>query len=152
MTRHSMDTSDRGRGSHLERGSVALEMAMLAPVLISLLVLVVAMGRVASARSHVDGAAFSAARAASISRDSGAGTEAARVAARDYLDQRGLHCTPADVNIDAGALAGAAGTAGAVRTTVSCTVALGDLGLPFVPGSKTFTADAASPVDTWRAR
>ena len=29
---------------------------------------------------------------------------------------------------------------------------LGDLGLPFVPGSKTFTADAASPVDTWRAR
>jgi hypothetical protein len=39
---------------------------------------------------------------------------------------------------------------GAVTVTVSCTVPLSDLLLLGVPGSRTVSASATSPVDQWR--
>jgi Flp pilus assembly protein TadG len=52
-----------------ETGGVTAELVLLTPLLILLLLLVVAFGRLAGARIEVDGAAAQAARAASIARD-----------------------------------------------------------------------------------
>ncbi len=68
-----------------ERGSAALEVAIGAPVMLLLVVLVVAGGRVALARQTVTAAADSAARAASISRTAPAATGLARDTARSIL-------------------------------------------------------------------
>ena len=49
-----------------ERGSVTIELILATPVLIVFLLLVVSLGQVVSARLTLDGAAASAARAASV--------------------------------------------------------------------------------------
>ncbi len=51
-----------------ERGSAAVELVLATPVLVALMLLAVAGGRLASARGEVDAAARDAARAASIGR------------------------------------------------------------------------------------
>ena len=52
-----------------ERGSVSIEVAVLAPAFIALMVLAGVVGRTAVAAEAIDAAAHDAARAASISRD-----------------------------------------------------------------------------------
>jgi len=44
------------------------------------------------------------------------------------------------------------GTPATVTATVRCVVNLADLAVPGVPGARTVTATASSPVDTFRER
>ena len=68
-----------------ERGSVSIEVAVLAPAFIALMVLAGVVGRTAVAAEAIDAAAHDAARAASISRDSGTARPEALDAARQQL-------------------------------------------------------------------
>lgn len=133
-----------------EQGSASLELAILAPVIIALLLMLVAFGRTASATSHVDGAAYATARAASIERSSTSAQASANTTARDYLDQRGLTCQPQVIDIDTSGFARAVGQRAQVQVTISCTVPMSEITgvLPF--GSRTFTATAVSPIDSYR--
>lgn len=133
-----------------ERGSSTLELAIMAPVIIALLLMLIAFGRTATATSHVDGAAFATARAASIERSSTAADTAASATARDYLDQRGLTCDPQVVDVDTTGFARAVGERAEVAVTISCTVPMREVTgvLPF--GTHTFTATAVSPIDSYR--
>ena len=64
-----MSLRERLRHDDRERGSVSVELVILAPIIGVLLVAVGAVGRVENARADIEGAARSAARDLSIARD-----------------------------------------------------------------------------------
>ena len=125
-----------------ERGSMSVEMIVLVPVLLLIVMIAVAGGRLVSAEGMVQAAARDAARAASIERSAGEADAAARrsLAAADT----------ANAQCSGGVDVGGFGRGGAVTATVSCRVELSDLGLVFLPGATTVTASSTAPVDTWR--
>jgi len=143
----------RGRrdGSAGTAGSATLELVVLAPALLALLLLVVAAGRVAATRGQVDGAARDAARTASLERTASSAEAAARDTAAASLTAQHVTCRSMTVRV-VGSFAAPAGAPAAVRVTVGCTVALGDVGLPGLPGAKTLTADYTAVLDTYSGR
>ncbi|WP_019873108.1 TadE/TadG family type IV pilus assembly protein [Sporichthya polymorpha] len=126
-----------------ERGSIAVELVILAPLLIALLVLVVGLGRIAQTRGQVDAAASDAARAASLTRTAATAELAGENAARANLGDR---CQALDVHIDTTALR----PGGEVAARVRCVISLARLGLAGFPGSRAFTATVHVPIDRYR--
>ncbi|MFG1971549.1 TadE/TadG family type IV pilus assembly protein [Nonomuraea fuscirosea] len=134
-----------------ERGSIALEMAIIAPALIALLLMVIGLGRITLAHSALDAAARDAARQASIARDPAEARSTATSSARAALAREALSCTPS-VTVDTAGLSAPLGRPATVVAHVSCRLQLADLALPGIPGSKTITSSFTSPVDPYRAR
>lgn len=134
-----------------EHGGLSLELAILAPALLALIGLIIVAGRTGGAHTNVDAAANNAARAASISRTSGEAHSSAVSAARTTLTDRGMACPTPGITVDTSGVNSPVGQVGIVRVTVTCTVQLADLGLPF-GGSRTVTAEATSVVDAYRQR
>ena len=136
-----------------EQGSFAIEAAILVPSLLLFLLLVIAAGRVETAGGVVDAAARDAARSASLTRTTDAAVQAAQDTAATTLDQEGVSCRDQQVaNVDTSDFAPGLGQTGEVTVTVSCTVSLGDLSVPGLPGSITMTSTFTSVVDAYRAR
>lgn len=133
-------------------GSATLEAAVIVPALLVILGLVVAGGRLALTSGSVQAAAREAARAASLARDPATADAAAFRVATDTLSSEGLACTASSVHVDASGFAAALGSPAVVRVTVECTVALADVLLPGLPGTRQMTATFASPLDPYRAR
>ena len=131
---------------------MTLEFVVLAPVLLALIALLVMAGRVAIASNSVEAAADEAARSASISRTAAGARSAAQDGARRSLAAQDLRCSSVQVNVDTSGFAVPVGLPAQVRATVTCDVALGDLAVPGFPGSRTVTATAVSPLDTYRER
>jgi len=129
------------------RGSVAVELTLLTPLLLLLLVFVVALGRLAEGRQQVDDAAAQAARAATMAASASGADAAARQAASASLASDGLTCTPFAVSTDTSSFV----PGGAVRVQIRCTVSLAGLSLLHLPGAETLTAVATSPVDRFRS-
>ena len=136
-----------------EAGNAALEMVILTPVLILLVCMVIAAGRVAIAQGSVDAAARDAARQASIARTPEAALAAAEASASAELAAEGLNCQPSIVadNLDA-AFAMPVGQPASVTFTVSCTVSLSDLTVPGLPGHLPLSSTFTSPLDPYRGR
>ncbi|MEU8329573.1 TadE/TadG family type IV pilus assembly protein [Micromonospora sp. NPDC048839] len=149
-----------------ERGSVSIEVAVLAPAFIALMVLAGVAGRTAVAAEAIEAAAHDAARAASISRTSVTAREAALKAVQDQLDWRGLACandlSPELTATVAGqsrnfddAFSSAVGEDATVTVTVVCLVSLRDISLDVLPGmpsEKQVSATFTSPLDRYRGR
>lgn len=138
-----------------DAGNAALELVILAPVVLLLISFVVAAGRTSVADGSVQAAARDAARQASISRTLGQATATARASAETELAEEGLDCSPAAavvVHATAAFVNSQPGQPASVSATVTCHVPLSDLLLPGLPGSKTLTASFASPLDPFRAR
>lgn len=154
MTSHSRTRmfrlAVRVRGG--DRGSYAVETAILAPVMIALILLMIAFGRVTDADGAVDSAARAAARAASLERDASSAQAQAQAAADRSLQGEGITCSTSSVVVDTGGYALDLGTEANVTATVACTASLSDIGLPGLPGAKTLTASWSSPIDTYRGR
>lgn len=131
---------------HGERGSFAVEMAVLAPILILFLAVVIDAGRLTWANARLESAAQDAARAVSINHNT---TQAARAsavtAAQAILASAGVTCVggprltltpdPAVQPITPG---------DPVKATVSCRVQL------VVLGSRQLTRSVVSRVDRYR--
>lgn len=133
-------------------GNAALELVILAPVLLALLGLVVAAGRMSIAQGSVDAAARDAARQASIALTPAAAQAAGQASARAVLRHDGLDCRPVVlVNVSQFATR-APGEPAAVTATVQCTISLSDLALPGMPGSDRLQAEFTSPLDIYRSR
>jgi len=129
-----------------DRGSAAVEAAIIAPAVIALLLLVVMAGRVVHADGEVQSAANAAARAGSQQRTEAAAVAVAEETVDENLVDAGLSCTPlAEVTVAADVRPGQE-----VQVTVVCTVQLGEMALLNVPGSRTFQATATEVVDTFR--
>ncbi|MFD5065041.1 TadE family protein [Streptomyces sp. NPDC058394] len=135
-----------------DRGSYAVETAVLAPVMIALLLLMVAFGRVIDADGAVDSAARAAARAASLERDAGSAQSKAQAAAARSLEGEGITCRTSSVTVDTAGYSLDIGVDANVTASIACTADLSDIGLPGLPGSKTLRASWTSPIDTFRGR
>ena len=134
-----------------DTGSVALEAAVLTPALLMLGLLIVAGGRVAVAHARVEAAASSAARAASLTRSASNATAAAKAEAAAALASDHITCKNLIVSVN-GDFTAPLGAPATVQVRLTCTATLADLALPGLPGAKTVTATATSPLDSWRGR
>ena len=83
-----------------ERGTSALELTLIAPLLMVVLVFVVGLGRMAHARQQIEAVAADSARAASLERNTSQSAHAAELAATQSLGQAGVSCTHLDVDVD----------------------------------------------------
>lgn len=147
-------TARTGSNRRPDAGSVALELAILTPVMILLIGFVVVAGRVAIAGASVTSAAGNAAREASLARDARSASAVALTAAQQGLAAQNLHCDGGgQVEVDPSGFAAAAGGAAGqlVTVTVTCQVDFADLAMPGLPGSRTLTDQAVSPIDANRS-
>jgi Flp pilus assembly protein TadG len=145
----------RRRGAHIdsrwttsgrtERGSAAVELVVLAPVLIVMLLFAVFVGRLAEANTLVRHAADQAARAASQSAREHMSMAASDSAVSD-LSQNGVSCGSPMITtqpLQRGDLA-------TVTVTVACELSRESL-LPLAPGVQTVTASSTEVIDFYRA-
>lgn len=134
-------------GARGERGSSALELVLLTPVLLLVLMLVVGVGRMADARERVGDAAYQAARAATLAPTAPAAQQAAASAAASSLAGAGVTCAAMSVTADVDGLA----PGSTVSATVTCSVSWsGITGISFA-GHQSITASATSIVDQYRS-
>lgn len=140
-----------GHAARHDNGSAALELVVLAPILLGLLGLVIAAGRTTIAQGSVDAAARDAARQASIELTAAAAQAAGTASAQAALREDGLDCTPV-VTIDSTQFGTPPGGAATVSATVTCLVSLASLAVPGLPGSATLQATFTSPLDLYRVR
>lgn len=126
-------------------GTLAVEAAIVAPVLLVLMLLVVYAGRAASTDADVRSAAARAARAASLTGDAASAETAATQIAAANLATAGILCTTTDIAVAADIRAG-----GTVTVTVGCEVSNTELAMLAVPGTRWSTATATQVVDSYR--
>jgi Flp pilus assembly protein TadG len=145
MTRGRRRHSRAGRVRD-ERGATAVELVLMAWVLVGFIVTVVGAGRFVDGRGQVNDAAYAAARAASLAPNLDAARVAGQRAARESLAVRGKACTTLTVSL--------AGTdfrsAGHVKAEVTCQADLSDVVGFGLPGTKSFTATAVVPIEQYR--
>lgn len=144
-----MNTGRRAGG---ERGSLTLELTVLAPALLLLVGLLIVGGRVAIAGGSVEAAARDAARTASIARSPGEARTQGTATVISTLTSQGLRCSATTVHVSTAGYSVPVGQPAQVTATVTCRVALADIALPGIPGARTVTASATSPLDTYRER
>jgi TadE-like protein len=138
-----------------ERGTTTVELVALAPLLAALMLFVVFCGRVAVTRNTVARSARDAARAASISLTREDAEIAFRATLMENLGANFARCTYLPVDYSAiGTDTGEPGDwdSGVIEVRLTCEIPTRDLGLLGLAGTKTFTAVAIEPVDTWRSR
>ncbi len=154
-TKRSTTRKQQRRQRAAERGTTTIELVALAPLIAALLLFGVFCGRIATTRQTVQRAARDAVRAASIAitRDDAAIALESVLAAN--LGTRRASCT--HLAVDYSAIASDTGSgddwdSGVIEIRLTCAIPTSDLGLLGLNGTKTFTAVAIEPVDTWRSR
>ncbi|GAA4063982.1 TadE/TadG family type IV pilus assembly protein [Nonomuraea soli] len=128
------------RGRSADRGSMAVETVMLAPVFLLFLMFLVGAGRLVEAQGEVSGAARDAARAASVQRTMSDAEQAAQSTATHALEGR---CVSPQVS-----LAGSRWEEGGqVTVRIACELDLGFLGFT---ATKELTGTSVVPLETFR--
>lgn len=125
-----------------DRGSMAVEVVLMTPVLVAFLLLVISFGRYVAVRGEVESASRDAVRAASVERSSLSAARAAQRTASASLSGH-ARCAPAQ-------LSGAFNAGGTLTATLTCSVPLGDLGLLGLPGSVRVEASSSASLDLYR--
>jgi Flp pilus assembly protein TadG len=142
------------RGRRRDRGSMSVELAVIAPGLVLLLLLVGAGGRVVEAQGHVDGAARDAARSASLARSMGQANAFALQAARADLGGSSWCAQGTVAATVAGfpAVGQAVGPGDSVTVTVTCAINTSPFTILGFNPTTTFTAQAVAPLDPFMCR
>ena len=132
-----------------ERGTAAVELALLAPVLLVLVAVVSGAGRMVETKSAVLSVAREAARAAAEAPNAAAAHDVAIATAQQVAE--GLGLDPARLSIVQDPHGFARGAP--YEVGVSYEVSMADLpGLGLLPGSVTLGAEHAELIDTYRSR
>ncbi|MDN3357068.1 TadE/TadG family type IV pilus assembly protein [Actinomadura sp. DC4] len=129
-----------------DKGTMALELALLTPLLVAFMMVMVGLGRVVEAQSQVDGAARDAARAASLGRTRAGADAAARSAAQQTLSGRKWCRRQPGTSVDFSQWR----QGGQVTVAVSCEIDLAGLSLIDFSPTKTMRGTATAPIDTLR--
>jgi Flp pilus assembly protein TadG len=129
-----------------DRGSIAVEVAVIAPAFIFLLLLVVFAGKVAEADGNVERAAADGARAASLRQHPGDAVADAEAAVQADLAHAGVPCADLTTTVDTADFQ----PGGSVAVTVRCEASMADVILLGVPGQRTFSARSVEVIDTYR--
>lgn len=125
-----------------DEGSSAVETVLIMPVPIFLLLFTVVVTRLIGVDIDVTGAAYHAARDASLQRSTTAAAEAAQETAAASLPD----CTSLNVGVDLEDFA----PGDTVTVTIACDVPI--LGVPGFDGAtQTLTATGSARIDTWRS-
>jgi Flp pilus assembly protein TadG len=140
-------------GPRRQRGSISVELVVLAPGLALLLLLIAAGARVVEVQGHIDGAARDAARAASVARSYTQAVQAAQQAARADLGPTSL-CAPRTVGVQVAGYPAVplTVTAAAVTVTVTCEVNMSPFTALGFGLSERFTGQAVAPLDPFMCR
>ena len=132
-----------------ERGTAAVELALLAPVLLVLVAVVSGAGRVVETKSALLSVAREAARVAAEAPNAPAAHDAAIATAQQVAE--GLGLDPARLSIVQDPHGFARGAP--YEVSVSYQVSMADLpGLGLLPGSVTLSAQHDELIDTYRSR
>lgn len=123
---------------------MAIEIVILAPVMLAFLMLIAAAGRLVAVKGDLEAAARDAARGASLERDIGSASAQARQIVDASLDKQSIACRGADLG------GSDFRSGGFVRVDLECRVSYDGLGLIGLPGSVAVSADSAAPIDTFR--
>lgn len=145
-----MRVGSRVRG---ERGSLALELVLLAPAILLLLALIYAYGRVGQVNGVMESGARDAARSATIARSMAEARDRAERVVDDALAAAPASCRDhPTVTVSGGDAAhpNAFVPGGAIRVEVSCRYDVSDLGLPGAPGKLTARSSFTSMLDPYR--
>ncbi|MDQ1249783.1 MAG: hypothetical protein QG597_4159 [Actinomycetota bacterium] len=141
-----------------DRGSVTIEVAILAPALLMLLGLAIVGGRYELAAGTIEAAASAGARAASLARTAADAQRDARRLVEASLHDQDLHCRNTTVSVDTSGFAtrqvlrpAETPVPAHVTVTLTCQLDTALLSLPGLPGSTTIRATASSVLDTYRA-
>ncbi|MCP2335231.1 TadE/TadG family type IV pilus assembly protein [Actinomadura rupiterrae] len=129
------------------RGSASAELVLLTPLLMLLVLLAVAAGRLVSAQQKVTDAAHQAARAASSQPGPATADQAAATTARAAIDRAAVSCRHLDTTADTAQFR----PGGHITVHVTCTVTLAQLALLHLPGTRTVSATFTAPIDQWRS-
>ena len=135
------------RATQHERGSASVELVLLTPVLVSLLLLTVALGRLASVNGTVSTAARDAARSAANARTTGDARNSATLLAHSLLNSNDAGCDSPSVLVDTSDWR----PGGSVAVTVRCPVPLTDVAGFGIGGTRTVDARFVEPLDRWKA-
>ncbi len=130
----------RGRRGD-ERGSMAVELVILTPVLMLFVMLIVACGRYVAVQGDMQATARDAVRAASLQRDADSARAVAGLVISQSLD-RDTACSGFTLS---GFVAG-----GTARIDLDCSVSYAGLGLIGLPGSVGVSAASNAPIDVFR--
>lgn len=132
---------------------MSVELAVIAPGLIALLLLVGAGGRVVEVQGHIDGAARDAARAASLAESPGQAVEFAQQAAAADLGPTSW-CTGGSVQAEVAGFPAEAGLQGPqdVTVTARCSVDMSPFRLLGFGQTMEFTGSAIAPLDEFTCR
>jgi TadE-like protein len=137
-----------------QRGSLSVELVVLAPGLVLLLLLLAAGARVVEVQGHIDGAARDAARAASIARSPAQAWTFARQAAQGDLGATSW-CTRVSVPRPQG-FPGGTGVllppGSHVTVTVTCEVDMSPFKVLGYGASTSFSGTAVAPLDPFMCR
>jgi Flp pilus assembly protein TadG len=125
---------------------MALELALLTPLLVAFMMVMVGLGRVVEAQSQVDGAARDAARAASLGRTPHEADTAAASAAEQTLSGRKWCRRQPATSVDFSQWR----RGGQVSVAVQCDIDLSGLSLIGFSPTKSMTGTATAPIDTLR--
>ena len=137
----------RHRGARGEEGQAIAELVIVAPVLMLVIVLMIAIGRIDSAQGDVQSAARAAAQAAVVQDNATDAQTQALAAVTSTLANTGLTCPAPQVSTDTSDFT----AGGSVSVTVTCVTSLADVSVPGVPGTKTLSATSQAPIDPFRA-
>lgn len=121
---------------------MAVEVVLMAPVLMGFVILIVMFGRYVAVRGDVDAMARDAARAASLEQSPSAALAAARDVVRVSTDDQ-TTCTSVTMG-------GAWEPGGEVTINLQCSVSFDGLGLIGVPGRKGVDGSSTAPLDPYR--
>lgn len=129
-----------------ESGSLAVEMAMVAPGLLLIFGLIFAYGRAAQVNGTLESGTRDAARSVTMARSYDDALERAHVVLLDALKDAPQSCQDSlDLKIT-----GRYEPGEAVTVTAHCTYDLSDLGLPGAPGTLTAESSFTSMLDPYR--
>ena len=121
---------------------MAVEVVLLAPVLIAFVLLIVAFGRYVAVRGDIEATSRDAVRAASLEASQGEARAAAAAVVASSLES--------ETQCGAPSLSGTWGPGGEVQVNLNCRVSYSGLGLIGVPGSVGISASSAAPLDPYR--
>ncbi|GGM67097.1 hypothetical protein GCM10011608_60510 [Micromonospora sonchi] len=135
-----------------QRGSVTIELAVLAPSLLLVASFAMLVGRLSLANAALDAATYSGARTASLARDAPTAQSRAESSIHATIEAQDLHCLNLLVDVDTTQFARDVGEPASVTVTVECRIDLSAGAMPGMPTSRWITATYSSPLDLFRSR
>lgn len=130
-----------------DRGTMAVEIVLMIPLLMLILMLIVMLGRYVGVRGDIDAATRDAARAASLNTDATSAQQAAISTFNATIDanKAGMHTDCDQANVDLSGFA----AGGSVTVSVECDIHMSGLGM-LIGGDRHVRASAKVPLDIYR--